>query len=139
MHVTSFTNKTIQFNISKERLREPSIFTHQGHISINNHQPGALVPDAANRVEQQGGRQLLGGQARLHGVDLSLPEKNKGYLSYILFIHIVHTLCSYILSIHFLHTFCPDILSKHFVHCTYGSVSAGREKWPFNVLFFFLK
>ena len=22
---------------------------------------------------------------------------------------------------------------------TYGSVSAGREKWPFNVLFFFLK
>ncbi len=21
----------------------------------------------------------------------------------------------------------------------YGSVSAGREKWPFNVLFFFLK
>ena len=111
MHVTSFTNKTIQFNISKERLREPSIFTHQGHISINNHQPGALVPDAANRVEQQGGRQLLGGQARLHGVDLSLPEKkNKGYLSYILFIHIVHTLCSYILSIHFLHTFCPNIL-----------------------------
>ena len=23
------------------------------------------------------------------------------------------------------------------VLCTYGSVSAGREKWPFNVLFFF--
>ena len=25
----------------------------------------------------------------------------------------------------------------HDCRCTYGSVSAGREKWPFNVLFFF--
>ena len=24
-----------------------------------------------------------------------------------------------------------------YVDDTYGSVSAGREKWPFNVLFFF--
>ena len=27
----SFTNPTLQFKISKERLRELSIFTHQGH------------------------------------------------------------------------------------------------------------
>ena len=29
-----------------------------------------------------------------------------------------------------------DGLAVDTVFCTYGSVSAGREKWPFNVPFF---
>ena len=30
----------------------------------------------------------------------------------------------------------PAIVQCFIEQCTYGSVSAGREKWPFNVLFF---
>ena len=36
-----------------------------------------------------------------------------------------------------LYFFQSENLKESVNECTYGSVSAGREKWPFNVLFFF--
>ena len=33
--------------------------------------------------------------------------------------------------------FAPPQEDDEILYLTYGSVSAGREKWPFNVLFFF--
>ena len=38
-----------------------------------------------------------------------------------------------------LYTTLHDVLNWVEMENPYGSVSAGREKWPFNVLFFFWK
>ena len=54
--------------------------------------------------------------------------------------HICHA-CTNLNSDAYIHYACIYYAYKYApwscMHDTYGSVSAGREKWPFNVLFFF--